>query len=157
MPKDGKIALANDVLPDGTPSPRTANLTKYCTPHQVLHPSLSTAPLSLPGTIIPAGSLLVYLPWVMGRLDNLWANAAMFNPERWLTMEMAPSPFHYPVFNAGPRLCLGMTMAMVEMKIVTVAILQKFVLRRVSPQPAMYAVTVTLPLLQGLDVMVQRR
>merc|ERR1712232_130104 len=53
----------------------------------------------------------------MGRDTAIWGeDAEVFRPERWMEMEEVPSSYHYPVFNAGPRECLGKRLAMVEMK-----------------------------------------
>jgi cytochrome P450 len=41
----------------------------------------------------------------MGRDPELWPEPLAFRPERFAEKE--PSQFLYPVFNAGPRLCLG--------------------------------------------------
>lgn len=78
---------------------------------------------------------------------SLWPNAATFDPERWLTDAPEPSPFKYIAFNAGlqscddvrghvcerwcdwcagPRLCLGQSMAYVEAKMVVAMVLQQF-------------------------------
>merc|ERR1711988_1254745 len=53
----------------------------------------------------------------MGRDTEIWGNDAdQFRPERWLEMKEVPTSYEYPVFNAGPRECLGKRLAMVEMK-----------------------------------------
>jgi hypothetical protein len=36
------------------------------------------------GTRVPRGSLVAYLPYIMGRDDTLWSDAARFDPERFL-------------------------------------------------------------------------
>ena len=52
---------------------------------------------------------------MMGRKESIWgADAAAFDPERWLTGGPLPSPFKFPAFQAGPRVCLGQTMAYLE-------------------------------------------
>merc|ERR1719453_2228141 len=69
------------------------------------------------GTKIPAGTNIIYNVYSMGRDTATWgADAGEFKPERWLEMEEPPDDFHYPVFNGGPRVCLGRRLAMVEMK-----------------------------------------
>merc|ERR1711972_395886 len=41
----------------------------------------------------------------------------VFRPERWIEMQgCVPGNYAFPVFNAGPRECLGRRLAMVEMK-----------------------------------------
>ncbi|KAJ3118683.1 hypothetical protein HDU96_010013 [Phlyctochytrium bullatum] len=105
-----------------------------------LHPSVpvefktSVKPDILPGGIhIPANTLVVWHPYSMGRQPDLWgSDAHLFRPTRWLilppeatdgfpTSFLDPrvqlrreSPFKFPVFNAGPRTCLGQQMATFE-------------------------------------------
>mmetsp|Transcript_106045 Transcript_106045/g.300322 ORF Transcript_106045/g.300322 Transcript_106045/m.300322 type:complete len:95 (+) Transcript_106045:2-286(+) len=52
----------------------------------------------------------------MGRSKDIWGeDASDFKPERWEGRDF-PSSFVYPVFNAGPRECLGKRLAWVEMR-----------------------------------------
>ena len=78
------------------------------------------------GTHIPAGANVVYRIYVMGRLESIWPNALKFDPDRWLTSDPAPSAYKYPVFNAGPRLCLGMRLGLTETAMLTAMVLQKY-------------------------------
>jgi len=69
------------------------------------------------GTYVPSGSSVIYDIYSMGRDPAIWGeDAHVFRPERWLEMSMPPSSYVFPVFNAGPRECLGKRLAMVEMK-----------------------------------------
>jgi len=68
------------------------------------------------GTLVPRGTVVVYNIYGMGRDEDIWGeDAEKFHPERWLKMRSRPSNFEYPVFNAGPRECLGRRLAQVEM------------------------------------------
>ncbi len=68
------------------------------------------------GTFVPAGAAVQFVPYSMGRCKELWGDdAEIFRPERWEGREF-PSPYVYPVFNAGPRECLGKRLAWVEMR-----------------------------------------
>ncbi|KAL3661924.1 hypothetical protein V7S43_013216 [Phytophthora oleae] len=70
------------------------------------------------GTFVPAGAEIVYSPWCMGRSEAFWGEDSLeFRPERWLEMDKRPSAYEFPVFQAGPRLCLGMNMAVLETKL----------------------------------------
>ena len=58
------------------------------------------------GTEVPAGTIIEYLPYSIQRNPLVWgADAEEWRPERW--KDRKPSAFEFPVFNAGPRLCLG--------------------------------------------------
>ncbi|CAN0886475.1 Cytochrome P450 94A1 [Linum grandiflorum] len=104
VPMDTKFAERDDVLPDGT--------------------------------AVKAGTRITYHPYAMGRSERVWgADWAEFRPERWLKRASEESekwsfvgrdPYSYPVFQAGPRVCLGKEMAFLQMKRVVAGILSKF-------------------------------
>eukprot|EP00455_Lapot_gusevi_P057389 TRINITY_DN9763_c0_g2_i5.p1 TRINITY_DN9763_c0_g2~~TRINITY_DN9763_c0_g2_i5.p1 ORF type:complete len:344 (+),score=126.78 TRINITY_DN9763_c0_g2_i5:572-1603(+) len=109
------------------------------------------------GMKVPAGTLVTYMPWVMGRLDEIWPRAEEFLPERWINNPL-PSPFKYPVFQAGPRICLGRNMALLEAKLCTVYLLQHFSFRLVKPDMvAVPKISATLPMADPLEMYVRRR
>lgn len=89
-----------------------------------LHPSVPNDPRFavkddvLPdGTKIPAGAAIGLCLYAMGRKEDAWGdNAMQFKPERFLEMG-EPSQYKLPVFNAGPRLCLGRPLALMNMKL----------------------------------------
>merc|ERR1712224_264947 len=72
----------------------------------------------LPGGINVAGGTTVRL-FVYGLLRDakLYPEPEVFRPERWIPFKQ-PSPWEFPVFKGGPRLCLGMNMALVEASVV---------------------------------------
>lgn len=80
------------------------------------------------GTFVPAGTDVVYSPWYMGRNSaKLWGNDPLaFRPERWLEMKTRPSAFEFPAFQAGPRVCIGMNMAVLEAKMFIAVMLGHF-------------------------------
>ncbi|XP_020585091.1 cytochrome P450 94B3-like, partial [Phalaenopsis equestris] len=54
--------------------------------------------------------------YAMGRMEGIWGkDCKEFRPERWLEVasgEFRPdSPFRFPAFHGGPRMCLGKEMA----------------------------------------------
>ncbi|GAB9476262.1 Cytochrome p450 86a2 [Globisporangium polare] len=80
------------------------------------------------GTFVPAGTEIVYSPYYMGRNNaTLWGDDQLvFRPERWLEMEKRPTAYEFPAFQGGPRICPGMNMALLEVKIFISILLQKF-------------------------------
>ncbi|KAG6974119.1 hypothetical protein JG688_00003213 [Phytophthora aleatoria] len=79
------------------------------------------------GTFVPAGVDVVYSPWFMGRNGALWGDDPLeFRPERWLEMSKRPSAYEFPPFQAGPRICLGMNMAVLEAKLFLATTLHRF-------------------------------
>ena len=81
----------------------------------------STAETTFPdGTWLPKGSVVIWATWAMGRSKKTWGDDANeFLPERWLINSdegelstlKTMSAFAFPVFNGGPRACLGKKMA----------------------------------------------
>ncbi|KAK7245392.1 hypothetical protein RIF29_40232 [Crotalaria pallida] len=109
VPTDSKEAVNDDILPDGT--------------------------------IVKKGMMVTYHVYAMGRMESIWGcDWAEFRPERWLE-RAEPSfgesgslkwrfvqrdAFSYPVFQAGPRICLGKEMAFLQMKRVVAGVLGEF-------------------------------
>ena len=110
------------------------------------------------GTYVPAGSLFMYCPWVQGRDKSLWGeDAEKFNPERFLNKPQ-PSPYKYPVFQAGPRICLGKNMALLELRLVTAKFFQRFDIEYVEQKnPFTYNISATLSAKDGLWLRVYSR
>uniref|UniRef100_A0A0E0MFG5 Cytochrome P450 n=1 Tax=Oryza punctata TaxID=4537 RepID=A0A0E0MFG5_ORYPU len=139
---DSKHAAADDVLPDGT--------------------------------AVGRGDRVTYFQYGMGRMEAIWgADAAEFSLDRWLSLPhggdgaaaasaaaafAGVSPFKYPVFQGGPRTCLGKEMAFVQMKFVASAVLRRFELRPVDEgrTPA-FLPLMTAHMAGGLNVTVRRR
>merc|ERR1719183_2641075 len=93
----------------------------------------------------------------MGRLEELWGpHAEVFRPERWIPFSQ-PSLFKFPVFQAGPRICLGMNMAFLEAKITTVQLVQHFEVELVRDTPVAYKLGPTICVREGVDVNLARR
>ncbi|XP_026451802.1 cytochrome P450 94A1-like [Papaver somniferum] len=87
------------------------------------------------GTIITKGMMVLYSSYAMGRMENLWGSDwNEFKPGRWLERKnvtgklifVGKDPYTYPVFHAGPRICLGKEMAFLEIKMVAAEILRRF-------------------------------
>lgn len=80
-----------------------------------------TAPTTFPdGTTLPIGAVVMWVPWAMNRSKLIWGDdPEAFRPERWFEDGCDPTKptlksktaFEFPVFNGGPRSCLGKKMA----------------------------------------------
>ena len=55
-----------------------------------------------------------------------------FRPQRWLALPDGVSSFKFPVFQGGPRTCLGKEMTFMQMKFVASTVLRRFELRPVD-------------------------
>jgi len=109
------------------------------------------------GVKVPKNTMVLYSPYVWGRSEKLWPDPLAFKPERWLGEEGKHSQYKYITFNAGPRLCLGKHVALLEGKILASMILQRFKLKLVNPKDVTYQVSITLPVKDGLQVYVEAR
>ncbi|XP_078448022.1 cytochrome P450 704C1-like isoform X2 [Wolffia australiana] len=82
------------------------------------------------GYDVNAGDIIIYTPYGMGRLEELWgADAQYFRPERWLDEDGTlrhESPFKFTAFQAGPRICIGKEFAYRQMTIFVAVLLHFF-------------------------------
>ncbi|XP_006889677.1 PREDICTED: cytochrome P450 3A12-like isoform X2 [Elephantulus edwardii] len=79
------------------------------------------------GVNIPKGSVVMVPSYVIHRDPELWPEAEKFIPERF-SKENKDSidPYLYLPFGTGPRNCIGMRFALMNMKFAIVRILQEF-------------------------------
>jgi len=77
------------------------------------------------GTKIPAGTKMGFMVYAMGRDPNVYPEPEVVKPERWIPFK-EPSQFEFPVFQSGPRICLGQHMALFEAKIAALMLLQQY-------------------------------
>ncbi len=93
----------------------------------------------------------------MGRSAKLWENPLDFLPERFYN-QPKPSPFVFTAFQAGPRICLGQNLALLEMKCALARMLIAFSFRLAQLEDSIaYLTTVSLPVDGGLKVFASRR
>ncbi|GMF62806.1 unnamed protein product [Phytophthora fragariaefolia] len=95
----------------------------------------------------------------MARMHQVWGpDAEEFKPERWIdpsTGKITPiSAYKFVSFNAGPRMCLGMNLAMLEMKLVVAGLLSKFHVEVLNPEKVTYDLSLTLPVKGALNAKV---
>ncbi|XP_028767405.1 cytochrome P450 94B3-like [Neltuma alba] len=81
------------------------------------------------GTMIKKDWFISYHTYAMGRMESIWGeDCCEYKPERWIEdgIYQGENPFRYPVFHAGPRLCLGKELAYVQMKCVAASVLEMY-------------------------------
>lgn len=87
----------------------------------------------LGGNLIPQGTQVSCLQWVIHRDPRFWVGPERFRPARWLNGETEDLPrFAYFPFGGGPRVCVGNHFAMMEAQLVLATLLQH---RRFAPSP----------------------
>uniref|UniRef100_A0A0C9RT70 TSA: Wollemia nobilis Ref_Wollemi_Transcript_14092_1702 transcribed RNA sequence n=1 Tax=Wollemia nobilis TaxID=56998 RepID=A0A0C9RT70_9CONI len=133
VPSDTKEASEQDVLPDGT--------------------------------VVSKGTRVTYHPYAMGRMESIWGKDCLeFKPERWLKEDetgsavfVSENSFKYPVFQAGPRICLGKEMAFIQMKCIAASVIEEF---RFQVDPNLnpkFIVSLTAKMENGLPVVVEKK
>ncbi|TMW62736.1 hypothetical protein Poli38472_005354 [Pythium oligandrum] len=129
-----------------------------------LHPSvpftLKTAARDVvlsDGSFIHKGWDIGILGYSMGRMTYIWGpDAEEYKPERWIDPETGKiipiSAFKFFSFNAGPRMCLGKNLALMEMKIVAASILSRFDIHVENERDVTYELSITLPMRGKMQV-----
>jgi cytochrome P450 len=86
--------------------------------------------LEFQGYRIPAGQRVVYSIYLTHRMPLYWPEPARFDPERFSPENARQRPHYtYLPFGGGPRNCIGLAFAQVEVKVVLARLLQRFELR----------------------------
>ncbi|KAK6942421.1 Cytochrome P450 [Dillenia turbinata] len=106
------------------------------------------------GTFVEKGWTVVCQTYAMGRMESIWGNDCWeFRPERWLQNGefKQESPFKYPVFHAGPRMCLGKDMAYIQMKAIAASVMESFEIELVNKDMCpQHLLSLTLRMKDGL-------
>ncbi|XP_021775901.1 cytochrome P450 94B3-like [Chenopodium quinoa] len=145
VPWDSKHALNNDVLPDGTR--------------------------------VRKGDRVTYFPYGMGRMEAIWGEDSLkFKPKRWFESQTGANnslsdeennennhtkklkmvnPYEFPIFQAGPRVCLGKEMAFIQMKYVIASIISRFNFEPVNCESPIFVPLLTAHMAGGLKVRVK--
>jgi len=96
---------------------------------------MAREPDELAGVRVEQGALVVIAPWVLHRHRKHWAEPDQFRPERFLPGATPPERFTYLPFGAGPRVCIGAQLALVEAAVVLARIVRDCRLELVGPRP----------------------
>jgi cytochrome P450 len=86
----------------------------------------------LGGYALPAGTEVFVSITQTHHSPELYAEPERFNPRRWETIN--PTAYEYNPFSAGPRLCIGASLAMLEVKLVLAMLLQRYRLQLIPTQ-----------------------
>ena len=98
------------------------------------HPRMAVGDDVVCGFPIRAGTTLFYSNYAAGRNPRYWANPDALDPDHFLPDAVAARHrFAYIPFAAGPRVCLGMALALLEGQIVLAMVLRDFELSPLAP------------------------
>ena len=121
----------------------------------------SLAPDVLAGVEIPADSLVIISPWLVHRDPTAWSQPERFDPSRFVDAEGARrkdvvASSAYLPFGAGPRLCIGRDMALLEGVLVLASLAARIELEPVGAAPRAVPL-VTIRPDAGLPMRVRKR
>jgi cytochrome P450 len=85
---------------------------------------VATVPFALGPYRFPAATKVIQSAYITHRDPKLYPSPQAFLPERWSRLH--PDPYAYCPFSAGPRMCLGSTVATLEIKVVIALLLARF-------------------------------
>ncbi len=110
------------------------------------------------GYSIPANSIIVLSPYMTHRHPAFWENPDVFDPERFTPERSAGRPHYaYFPFGGGPRICIGINFALMEMQLILAAVAQRYTLRLVPDHSVEPEALLSLRPRFGLPVTLQRR
>jgi cytochrome P450 len=138
--------------------------------HQVIDESLrlyppgwilsrrTIGPDTLGGYEIPAGTSVMLSPYVFHRHPQFWKDPEKFWPERFDKEHEADRPrFAYMPFAAGPRHCIGETLALYEMLMHLYKVARRYRLTYVADRPIELEAQINLRTKNPLFMRLERR
>ncbi|XP_036144042.1 cytochrome P450 4C1 [Monomorium pharaonis] len=87
----------------------------------------------LKSCLLPTGTIVLLNICGVHRDSNFWPNPEIFDPDRFLPENIRNRhPYSYIPFSAGPRNCIGLQFAMLEMKAIIASLIHNFYLEPVD-------------------------
>ena len=115
-------------------------------------------PDMLAGYDIPAGTSVMLSPYVLHRHPQFWKDPNKFWPERFAPEHEADRPrFAYMPFAAGPRHCIGETLALYEMLMHLYKVARRYRLTYVADRPVELEAQINLRTKHPLFMRLERR
>ena len=110
------------------------------------------------GQKVSAGDRVMISTWVLHRHRTLWEDPERFDPDRFSVQRSeGRARFAYMPFGAGPRICIGMGLAMTEATLILAALAQRHRPRLKTPQDVKLSARITLAPQGGLKMRLERR
>jgi cytochrome P450 len=72
----------------------------------------------------PKGTWIIMSPYVTHRIPEVFPEPYKFRSERWLSIH--PSAYEFMPFSAGPRYCIGTSLAMMQLKIALTILFKRY-------------------------------
>ena len=108
--------------------------------------------------VLPAKSEVTIVTYALHRHREFWPDPERFDPDRFRPdRSKGRHSYCYLPFGAGPRACIGASMAMLEIQLVLAQVLQRFTVHPVPGHPIETIARVTLKPRYGIPVTLRRR
>jgi cytochrome P450 len=93
---------------------------------------------TIAGRAVPAGAIMMLVPWLLHRHQGLWDQPDAFIPDRFMPGGTGvPSRYAYVPFSIGPRICTGAAFGLTEAILCLATLAQGFRLRLRPGWPVM--------------------
>lgn len=160
-------AEATAVLGNRQPAYADLNQLRYTTmvveevmrlyPPVWILPRSAQADDEINGHRIPAGSDVIVSPYILHRHPGYWLDPERFVPERFERAQASARPrYSYLPFGAGPRVCIGSNLAMMEAVFVLSTVVRHLELRKLPGRPVVAEPMLSLRIRGGLPMTVHR-
>jgi cytochrome P450 len=90
---------------------------------------IAAEPVDLGPFKLEPGAIVIFSQLITHHMESLYPRANRFLPERWESI--SPSPYAYLPFGAGPRMCIGAALGMMQIKLAVSTILGKWKLEAI--------------------------
>lgn len=118
----------------------------------------SLAADELAGERIPPGAEISIIPWILHRHRALWQEPDLFDPERFAPERKAAlHRFAYLPFGGGPRICIGASLATMELLTIVAIVAQRYRLRLLPGQRFEPVAAITLRPRPDIRMVLERR
>ncbi|WP_313690787.1 cytochrome P450 [Halorarum halobium] len=117
----------------------------------------TTEDVAFDGHRVPAGTELTLPAFRLHTDPRFWENPEAFDPSRWAESEGKRPEYAYFPFGGGPRHCIGMRFAMLELKILLATFVRRVGFELVSDPDLSFDAAATLQPSDPLEVRVTRR
>jgi cytochrome P450 len=166
---DEKLNAELIAAPDDR-APSLAQMEALAYTHQVIDEALrlyppgwilsrrTIGPDTLAGYEIPAGTSVMLSPYILHRHPQFWKEPDAFRPERFAPDHEAERPrFAYMPFAAGPRHCIGESLALYEMLMHLYKVARRYRLTYASDRPVELEAQINLRTKHPLFMKLERR
>ncbi len=115
--------------------------------------------VELGGNTIPAGSLVLFSRYSLHRHADFWSEPKRFHPERQDpdTPENTRASYAQVPFGGGPRICIGVNFAIMELLVIVATVIQRFQLEVAQENRHEMAAKLTMAPKFGVKVSLESR